>query len=99
MAGYPTEAEVLAALKRVLDPDRRQDVVTLGMVQGFGLGDPDALVPGDVHLPDVVCFALARESRGSDARMLELLAPFEGHRFRVVRLLSAAGLTTAPRRR
>ena len=72
---------------------------TLGMVQGFGLGDPDALVPGDVHLPHVVCFALARESRGSDARMLELLAPFEGHRFRVVRLLSAAGLTTAPRRR
>ncbi|MDX2014993.1 MAG: hypothetical protein SFW67_32665 [Myxococcaceae bacterium] len=72
---------------------------TMGMVRGFGLGDPDALVPGDVNLPHLVCFALARESRGSDARMLELLAPFEGHRFRVVRLLYAAGLTTPPRRR
>jgi 3-methyladenine DNA glycosylase/8-oxoguanine DNA glycosylase len=72
---------------------------TIGMVQGFGLGDPDALLPGDVNLPHLVCGALAREPRGSDERMLELLAPFEGHRFRVVRLLYAGGLTAPPRRR
>jgi 3-methyladenine DNA glycosylase/8-oxoguanine DNA glycosylase len=72
---------------------------TIGMVQGFGLGDPDALLPGDVNLPHLVCGALAREPRGSDTRMLELLAPFEGHRFRVVRLLYAGGLTPPPRRR
>jgi ATP-binding protein involved in chromosome partitioning len=39
MAGSPTEAEVLTALKRVLDPDRRQDVVALGMVQGLAIRD------------------------------------------------------------
>jgi 3-methyladenine DNA glycosylase/8-oxoguanine DNA glycosylase len=72
---------------------------TIGMVRGFGLGEADALIPGDVNLPHLVCFALARETPGTDARMLELLAPFEGHRFRVVRLLYAGGLSApAPRR-
>jgi hypothetical protein len=36
---------------------------------------------------------LAGEPRGTDERMLELLAPFEGHRGRVIRLLEATGLT------
>jgi len=34
-----TEAQVLDALRRVIDPDRRQDVVTLGMVQGLVVRD------------------------------------------------------------
>ncbi len=61
------------------------------------LGDPDAVSLGDFHLPHVVCWALAGEPRGSDARMLELLAPFTGHRARVIRLLEA-GRVAAPRR-
>lgn len=60
---------------------------TTEMILGFGYGDPDALPLGDIHLPHTVCKALAGELRGSDERMLELLAPFAGHRFRVTRLL------------
>jgi len=56
------------------------------------LGDADAVSVGDYHLPDVVCWALAGEPRGDDARMLELLEPFRGHRGRVQRLLEAAGI-------
>ena len=53
---------------------------------------------GDLHLPHAVCRALAREDRGDDDRMLELLEPFRPHRGRVVRLLKAAGRAAAPRR-
>jgi 3-methyladenine DNA glycosylase/8-oxoguanine DNA glycosylase len=60
---------------------------TTEMILGFGYGDPDAVPTGDVHLPHTVCKALAGELRGSDQRMLELLAPFAGQRFRVTRLL------------
>jgi len=60
------------------------------------LGDPDAVSVGDFHLPNVVAFALAGEPRGDDARMLELLEPWRGHRARVVRLLEASGIE-APR--
>jgi 3-methyladenine DNA glycosylase/8-oxoguanine DNA glycosylase len=61
-----------------------------------GFGDPDAISVGDYHLPHLVSWALAGEPRGSDERMQELLAPFAGHRARVVRLLELAGLW-APR--
>lgn len=61
------------------------------------LGDPDAVSLGDFHLPHVVCWALAGEPHGTDARMLELLAPFAGQRARVIRLLEA-GRVAAPRR-
>jgi 3-methyladenine DNA glycosylase/8-oxoguanine DNA glycosylase len=65
---------------------------------GFrALGDPDAVSVGDFHLCHAVCWALAHEERGTDERMLELLAPYAGHRARVVRLIEAAGIH-APRR-
>jgi 3-methyladenine DNA glycosylase/8-oxoguanine DNA glycosylase len=60
-------------------------------------GDADAVSVGDYHLKHLVSFALAGEPRGSDARMLELLEPYTGHRGRVCLLLEAAGLH-APRR-
>ena len=47
---------------------------------------------GDFHLPNLVAFGLAGEIRGNDARMLELLEPWRGHRARVVRLLELSGL-------
>lgn len=59
-------------------------------------GDPDAVSVGDYHIPNMVAWALAGEARGDDARMLELLEPFRGHRGRVCVLLEAAGLH-APR--
>jgi 3-methyladenine DNA glycosylase/8-oxoguanine DNA glycosylase len=60
---------------------------TVGMVRAYGLGDEDAVPMGDLHLPHVICQALAHQRRGDDARMLELLTPYSGHRGRVVRLV------------
>jgi 3-methyladenine DNA glycosylase/8-oxoguanine DNA glycosylase len=56
------------------------------------LGDPDAVSIGDAHLAHVVAFALTGRPRGTDEEMLELLAPWVGHRARVVRLLEGAGI-------
>jgi 3-methyladenine DNA glycosylase/8-oxoguanine DNA glycosylase len=59
-------------------------------------GDPDAVSVGDFHIPHMVCWFLAGEVRGDDARMLELLEPYRGQRARVVRLIERAGIH-APR--
>lgn len=59
-------------------------------------GDPDAVSVGDYHVPNTVAWALAGETRGTDARMMALLEPFRGHRGRVCLLLAAAGVH-APR--
>ncbi len=69
---------------------------TRASVQAVGLADPDAVPVGDYELPSMVSHALAGEPRADDARMLELLEPWRGHRYRVIRLLHAAGMT-APR--
>lgn len=60
-------------------------------------GDPDTVVLGDSGLPGIVGWALAGDARAGDDRMLDLLEPFRGHRWRVVRLLFAGGLLP-PRR-
>lgn len=60
------------------------------------LGDADAVSVGDYHLKNVVSWALASEPRGTDARMLELLEPFAGHRGRVCVLIEGSGVA-APR--
>jgi len=65
---------------------------TAAEVAMVALGDADAVSVGDYHLPHLVSWALAGEPRGSDQRMLELLAPYPGHRGRVIRLLSRSGL-------
>ena len=64
---------------------------TVEMVMGFALGDADAVPVGDLHLPSLVARALVGESRADDARMLALLEPHRGHRFRLIRLLLASG--------
>lgn len=69
---------------------------TAAKVALAALGDADAVPVGDYHLPNGVAWILAREPRGDDPRMLELLEEFRPHRGRVVRLLQAAGIT-APR--
>jgi 3-methyladenine DNA glycosylase/8-oxoguanine DNA glycosylase len=57
------------------------------------LGDADAVLVGDYHIPNTVAWALAAEDRADDDRMLELLEPFRPHRARVVRLLGAGGIS------
>ncbi len=69
---------------------------TLAEVGRIAFGDPDALSVGDYHLPNLVAWALARQARADDARMLELLEPYRGQRGRVQRLLEASGIG-APR--
>jgi 3-methyladenine DNA glycosylase/8-oxoguanine DNA glycosylase len=69
---------------------------TAAEVAIVALGDADAVSLGDYHLPHQVSWALAGRARGDDARMLELLEPYRGHRGRVIRLLEAGGVT-APR--
>lgn len=71
-------------------------VWTAAEVTRLALGDADAVSIGDYHIPNIVAWALAGEPRGDDARMLELLEPYAGHRGRVQRLLEAGGVS-APR--
>lgn len=70
---------------------------TAAVAASAAWGDPDVVPVGDFHLPNTVCWALAGEPRGDDARMLELLEPYRGHRARVVRLLTDAQVR-APKR-
>jgi 3-methyladenine DNA glycosylase/8-oxoguanine DNA glycosylase len=64
---------------------------TASLVLRIAAGDADAVEVGDYGVKDHVAWNLAGEPRATDERMLELLAPFAGHRGRVVRLLLSAG--------
>jgi 3-methyladenine DNA glycosylase/8-oxoguanine DNA glycosylase len=69
---------------------------TAAKVALVALGDADAVPVGDYNLPHAVGYALEGTPRSSDERMLELLAPYRGHRARVIRLITLAGIG-APR--
>ena len=99
---------VLAVSRRAAWAESRTACAELQLLPGVGpwtaaitataaWGDADAVAVGDYHLANTVCWALAREPRGDDARMLKLLEPFRGHRGRVVRLLAHAHIS-APKR-
>ncbi|MFB7516483.1 DNA-3-methyladenine glycosylase family protein [Streptomyces sp. NPDC056144] len=60
-------------------------------------GAADEVTTGDLHLPGIVAWALAGERTADDARMLELLAPYEGQRHRAARLILLSG-RVPPRR-
>lgn len=53
-------------------------------------GDADAVSVGDFHIPGMVGWALAGRKVDDDG-MLELLAPYAGHRHRAVRMLELSG--------
>jgi 3-methyladenine DNA glycosylase/8-oxoguanine DNA glycosylase len=63
------------------------------------LGDPDTVVLRDFWMPTIVRHAFTgnRSWCDDDAQMLELLEPFAGHRWRVVRMLGASGFQPARR--
>jgi 3-methyladenine DNA glycosylase/8-oxoguanine DNA glycosylase len=65
-------------------------VWTSAEIRQRAMGDPDAVSVGDYHLPSVVGWTLARR-KTDDAGMLELLAPYAGHRYRVTRLIELGG--------
>jgi 3-methyladenine DNA glycosylase/8-oxoguanine DNA glycosylase len=100
-------AEVAGRLEQVtgLDPaeaDRRLRSLpgigpwTSAEIRQRAAGDPDAVSVGDYNLPKVVGWTLARRITDDDG-MLELLAPYAGHRYRVTRLIELGG--SAPPRR
>jgi 3-methyladenine DNA glycosylase/8-oxoguanine DNA glycosylase len=91
-AGSMRPGEALARLRAL--PGIGQWTAAEVARQAFG--DPDAVSLGDFHLPHMVCWVLAAEPRGDDARMLELLEPYRGQRARVVRIIELAGVH-APR--
>jgi 3-methyladenine DNA glycosylase/8-oxoguanine DNA glycosylase len=53
-------------------------------------GDADAVSVGDYHIPGQVGWVLAGEPADDD-RMLELLAPYAGQRYRVTRMIELSG--------
>jgi 3-methyladenine DNA glycosylase/8-oxoguanine DNA glycosylase len=78
------------------DADRRLrslpgvGVWTSAEVRQRACGDADAVSVGDYHLPAAVGWALAGRIV-DDAGMLELLAPYAGHRYRAARLIELSG--------
>ncbi len=80
-------AQVEARLQRI----RGIGPWTAALVTATSMGYPDAVPVGDFHVPNTVAWIMAGEPRGTDERMLELLEPYAGHRWRVVRLAKSAG--------
>ncbi len=78
------------------DADRRLRALpgigpwTSAEVRQRACGDADAVTVGDYHLPAMVGWALAGRIV-DDAGMLELLAPYAGHRHRAARLIELSG--------
>ena len=66
---------------------------TAAKVAMVALGDSDAVPVGDYHLPHSIGYAFDGTARSTDERMLELLEPYRGHRARVVRLITMAGIS------
>ncbi len=71
-------------------------VWTSAEVRPRACGDADAVSVGDYNLPGAVGWALAGR-KVDDAGMLELLAPYAGHRHRAARLIELSGIRP-PRR-
>ncbi len=102
-----TAAAVAARLEQALEEDPAEADRRLKSLPGIGvwtsaeirqraMGDPDAVSVGDYHLPNAVGWTLARRTTDDDG-MLELLAPYAGHRYRVTRLIELGG-SRPPRR-
>lgn len=103
-----TTAARAAALERTLDRDLAAADAALRSLPGVGAwtsaevrqrayGDPDAVSVGDAHLAQQVVYALTGGMDGTDEQLLELLEPFAGHRYRVIRMIELSGVAR-PRR-
>jgi len=72
-------------------------VWTAAEVAQRAFGDADALSVGDFHLSNMIGHSLFGRDL-TDAEMIEAMAKWQPHRYRVVRLLEASGATMKPRR-
>jgi len=100
-AGVAGRLEDIAALGAA-EADRRLRSLpgigpwTSAEVRQRACGDADAVSVGDYNLPGAVGWALAGRIV-DDAGMLQLLAPYAGHRYRATRLVELSG-ARPPRR-
>ena len=78
-------------LREFLPRIRGVAVWTTEVVMGMALGDPDAVPLGDYDLPSRISHNLVGEARADDERMLQLLEPYKGQRYRVIRWLMTPG--------
>jgi 3-methyladenine DNA glycosylase/8-oxoguanine DNA glycosylase len=85
-----------ASAMKAADADRRLQALpgvgvwTSAQIRQRACGDADAVSVGDYNLPGAVGWALAGRVV-DDAGMLELLAPYRGHRYRATRLIELSG--------
>ncbi len=84
-----------AAIRARLEKIRGIGPWTSNLVTAVAFGDPDAVPVGDFHIPNLVAWHMAGEPRATDERMLEILEPYRGDRWRVIRI--AKGLGSAPK--
>jgi 3-methyladenine DNA glycosylase/8-oxoguanine DNA glycosylase len=63
---------------------------TAAEIRQRAFGDADAVSVGDYHIPAQVGWVLTGEPADDD-RMLELLAPYAGQRYRVTRMIELSG--------
>jgi len=70
---------------------------TMAEVARLALGDADSVSVGDYNLPRLVSYNLLGHAEDGDDLLLELLAPFSGHRGRVCLLVGLGG-RSVPRR-
>ncbi len=85
----PTQAKLRLQQIRGIGP------WTAAMATAAAYGDADAVPVGDFHIPNTVAWVLANEPRADDERMLELLEPYRGHRWRVIRLAKSTSKAPA----
>jgi 3-methyladenine DNA glycosylase/8-oxoguanine DNA glycosylase len=91
----PGRLEEITAMPAA-DADRRLQVLpgigpwTSAEVRQRACGDADAVSVGDYHLPSQVGWALAGRPVDDDG-MLDLLAPYQGHRHRAAMLAAMSG--------
>lgn len=93
---YSTRLEEIGEMPREAARRRLQALPGIGAwtvaeIERVSLGDADAVRPNDFHLPHTVAWVLAGERRADDARMMELLEPYRGHRARAALLIELSG--------
>ncbi|MCL8251153.1 hypothetical protein AERO_07135 [Aeromicrobium fastidiosum] len=93
----PPEFSTRLASSAASDVYKRQGVWTAAEVGSRALGDADAVPFGDYHVAKDVGVALLGR-RIDDVELAEVLEPWRGHRFRVVRLVGLSPLVGTDRR-
>lgn len=86
-----------AEARRMLTSIRGVGDWTYAEIAQRALGDADAVSVGDFHLAKDIVYTVTGQFDGTDEQLLQVLAPYSGHRYRAVRVFEMAG-ARQPRR-